>query len=310
MPNERETGVRVTGVSKTYRTTRVLDSISFDVPAGTVTGLLGPNGSGKSTAMRAMLGLTIPDEGTTTFDGVPFRDLPHPGRTVGALLDPGAHHPGRSVHDTLAGAAILVGAPRGRASELIDALGLAPAARRRFGALSLGMKQRVALAVALVGRPRHLILDEPMNGLDIETADWLRTTLVHHAHTTGGSVLVSTHLLEELQTFADRIVVLSEGGIRHSGAVGDLTSATRATVVPADPERLRRALADRGIPFTAAPDGSRFSVDTDPRSLSLLLIADGIAIDELAEDRESISTLYRRLTRGEYRVEGDVLDPR
>lgn len=311
MRHDSDTGIRVRGVTKTYRTTRVLDGVSFDIPAGTVTGLLGPNGSGKSTAMRTMLGLTIPDRGSTTFDGVAFRDLALPGRTVGALLDPSAHHPGRSVQDTLAGAALLAGAPRERVGELIATLGLASAARRRFGALSLGMKQRVALAVALVGRPRHLILDEPMNGLDIETAEWLRGMLMRHAHTTGGSVLVSTHLLEELQTFADRIVVLSEGAIRYSGAVGDLApGAARATVVAADADLLRRALTSRGIPFRLDADTGRFSVETDPRSLSRLCLADGIVIDELAQDRESISDIYRRLTRGQYRVEGDVLDPR
>ncbi|MFN3949526.1 ATP-binding cassette domain-containing protein [Microbacterium sp.] len=310
MPHDSDTGIRVKGVTKTYRTKRVLDGVSFDIPAGAVTGLLGPNGSGKSTSMRTMLGLTIPDTGSTTFDGVAFRDLPRPGRTVGALLDPGAHHPGRSVEDTLAGAALLAGAPRERVRELIATLGLASAARRRFGALSLGMKQRVALAVALVGRPRHLILDEPMNGLDIETADWLRGVLVQHAHATGGSVLVSTHLLEELQTFADRIVVLSEGVIRHSGEVGDLASGAKATVVAADPDLLQRALTSRGIPFRLDAGAGRFSVETDPRSLSRVCLADGIVIDELAEDRESISDLYRRLTRGQYRVEGDVLDPR
>ncbi|AZS42725.1 putative ABC transporter ATP-binding protein YxlF [Microbacterium oleivorans] len=304
------TGIRVRSVSKSYGGKRVLDDVSFDIPAGTVTGLLGPNGSGKSTAMRSMLGLTIADAGSTTFDGVPYRDLAQPGRTVGALLDPGAHHPGRSVRDTLASAAILAGVPLERARELTGTLGLATAERRRFGALSLGMKQRVALALALLGRPRHLILDEPMNGLDIETADWLRKTLVHHAHTTGGSVLVSTHLLQELQTFADRIVVLSEGAIRYSGDVNELTSGRNATVVAVDPDLMRRALTSRGIPFTTDADGSRFAVGVDPRSLSQICIADAIVIDELAEDRESISDLYRRLTRGQYHVEGDVLDLR
>ncbi len=310
MPQHPDTGIRVSGVSKAYGAKRVLDDVSFDIPSGTVTGLLGPNGSGKSTAMRAMLGLTIADAGSTTFDGILFRDLAQPGRTVGALLDPGAHHPGRSVEDTLATAAILTGSPRERVSELIATLGLASAARRRFGALSLGMKQRVALAVALVGRPRHLILDEPMNGLDIETGDWLRSTLVHHAHTTGGCVLVSTHLLQELQTFADRIVVLSEGAIRYSGEVGDLTAEKNATAIAVDPDLLRRALTTRGIPFSVRPEDGRFSVGIDPRSLSEICIADSIVLDELAEDRESISDLYRRLTRGQYRVEGDVFDPR
>lgn len=307
MPREHDTGIRVTGVSKSYRKKRVLDDITFDVPAGTITGLLGPNGSGKSTVMRAMLGLTLTDSGSTTFDGIPYRDLPQPGRCVGALLDPTAHHPGRSVEDTLSSAAVLAGVPIERARGLIAILGLASASHRRFGALSLGMKQRLALALALMGSPRHLILDEPMNGLDIETADWLRTTLIQHAHATGGSVLVSTHLLEELQTFADRIVVLSEGTIRYVGEVDQLSPETGTKVVAADPEAMMRALQSRALSFRFDRESSRFFVGTAPRSLSKICISESILIDELGEDRESISDVYRRLTRGEYRVEGDAI---
>lgn len=306
MPDDRDTGIRVTGVSKAYRGKRVLDDVSFDTPPGTVTGLLGPNGSGKSTAMRTMLGLTIPDAGSVTFDGVRYPDLVVPGRSVGALLDPAAHHPGRSVDETLASAAILTGVPLVRARELAGSVGLGSVGRRRFGALSLGMKQRVALALALIGRPRYLILDEPMNGLDIETADWLRTTLVHHARESGGAVLVSTHLLQELQTFADRIVVLSEGRVNYAGAVGDLASETGAAVVAADAGLLHRALTRRGVAYTFEPSARRFSVALPPRSLSEICLAEGIVLDELTGDSESISDLYRRLTQGEYRVERPV----
>lgn len=310
MPPDHDAGILVSGLSKTYRKKSVLTDVSFSVPAGSITGLLGPNGSGKSTVMRSMVGLTAADAGTTTFDGSFYRDLPHPGQTVGALLDPTAHHPGRSVRDTLATAAVLAGVTAHRARELTDVLGLASVSRRRFGALSLGMKQRVALGVALIGSPRYLLLDEPLNGLDIETTDWLRTTLLHHAHSTGGSVLVSTHLLEELQTWADRIIVLSEGQIRFSGSVSTLDSNAVAAVTVAEPDRLQHALTSRGIRFRIEPDSRRLAVDLNTRALSRICIAENIEIDELSSARGSISDAYRRLTRGQYQVEGDVLETR
>ena len=310
MSTDHGSGIRVSHVSKRYGDTDVLTDVSFDIPPGTVTGLLGPNGSGKSTVMRTMVGLTIPDAGSVTFDGSAYRDLPLPGRHVGTLLDPTAHHPGRSVDATIASAAILMDIPLARARDLTASLGLSTVGRRRFGALSLGMKQRVALALALLGQPRYLILDEPMNGLDIDTADWLRRTLIDHARRTGGAVLVSTHLLHELQTFADRIVVVSEGVISHTGAVDDLAAEARATVVAVDADRMRLTLGARGIPHDFDAATQRFTVDLSPRALSEICVAERLVIDELGRETASISDLYRRLTRGAYRPEGSVLEHR
>lgn len=301
-------GIRLRDVAKSYGSAHVLHGVTFDCPPGTVTGLLGPNGSGKSTAMRTMIDLTRADAGTVTYGRTPYRDLALPGRSVGSVLDPGAHHPGRSVHETLMIAAIMTDAPRSRVNDLIAMLGLSSVARRRFGALSLGMKQRVALGLALIGNPRYLILDEPMNGLDIETGAWLRDTLVRHAHTAGGVVLVSTHLLNELQLFADRLVVLSQGTIAYSGPVRPPQTRVRTVVTPADVDLFRRALDRRGIAHTPDATGRGLVVEAAPRAVSEISVSDAILIDELTAVTESIADLYRSLTQGDYRTEGTVLD--
>lgn len=310
MPLSRAPGIRVAGLAKSYRGTRVLRDVSFDCPGGSITGLLGPNGSGKSTTMRAMLGLTRPDAGSIVFDGLAYRDVPVPGRVVGAVLDPLAHHPGRTVDETLAAAATLMDVPVHHSREMVASLGLGSVRRRRFGALSLGMKQRVSLAIALLGRPRHLVLDEPMNGLDVETSAWLRDALVRHAHTQGGAVLVSTHLLHELQTFADRIVILSRGCTTYSGAVATPDAIARADVVAVDAGQMRRALRAHGLAFAEDESTGRFRVTASVRAVSEVCIQERVVVDELTPVRESIEDAYLRLTEGEYAVQGDAVDHR
>lgn len=306
--NER--GLQVSEVSKSYAGTRVLESVTFTCAPGRITGLLGPNGSGKSTVMRIMLALARADSGAVTFDCTPFEHLASPGRVVGAMVDPGAHHPGRNVRETLAHAAILMNVPLTRSREVMDTLGLASVGRRRFGALSLGMKQRVSLAIALMARPRYLILDEPMNGLDVETADWLREALVHQARVQDACVLLSTHLLEELQSFADDIVVLNRGEVSFAGAVSE-QDRSRCVVVTSEPVRLRRALDLRGIVYASAPttpgqgdEIESFQIDADHRAVGLILRDEAILIHELAPSRESIRATYARVTDGAFRARG------
>ncbi|MFT4052750.1 MAG: ABC transporter ATP-binding protein [Microbacterium sp.] len=291
-------GIDVVGVSKSYGPVRVLSDVSFSCPLGSVTGLLGPNGSGKSTVMRIMLALAHADDGVVVYDGHEYRELRVPSQYVGAMIDPAAHHSGRSVAETLAGAAILADVPLSRSREVMDLLGLGSVRRRRFGALSLGMKQRVGLAIALIGRPKYLILDEPMNGLDIESSDWLRDTLTSHARD-GGAVLLSTHLLQELQGFADRLVVLSQGRVTFSGGVDDSPPEHALVRVP-EPDLLRLSLDRRGIDYTWEQTSLHFRVRAHPLAIGRILLEDAILVEELVWERESIRDTYMRLTQGEY----------
>lgn len=291
-------GVDVCQVSKMYGAVSVLEDVSFTCPPGSVTGLLGPNGSGKSTVMRIMLGLAHADRGTVRYGGSAYRDIPHPARVVGAMVDPAAHHPGRSVAETLAAAAILADVPHARSREIIDALGLGAVRRRRFGALSLGMKQRVGLGIAFIGKPSSLIFDEPMNGLDIETSAWLRDALSQHARE-GGVVLLSTHLLQELQGFADRLVVLSQGRVTYAGGV-EQSGPDHALVKVAESERFRSCLERRGIEHSWDADSMRFRVRAHPLVIGQIFLDEAILVEELAWDRESIRDTYLRLTHGDH----------
>ncbi|GFJ94781.1 hypothetical protein Prum_084230 [Phytohabitans rumicis] len=204
--------ISVEHLTKRYGPHTAVDDVSFRCEPGTVTGFLGPNGAGKSTTMRMICGLTPPTAGGATVGGVPYRRLPNPGRHVGVLLDASAQHPGRTGRETLALAAQIMGVDRGRVGELLDLVGLdTAAARKRVRAYSLGMRQRLGLAYALLGDPRVLILDEPANGLDPEGIFWMRSVLRGFADR-GGTVLLSSHLLREVEAVADRLVVIGAGG--------------------------------------------------------------------------------------------------
>ena len=211
-------------LTKRYGDVLAVDDISFTVEAGSITGFLGPNGAGKSTAMRCLTGLAFPTEGEALIDGRRYRDIPNPSAQVGVLLDASAQHPGRTGRETLRAAAIAMGAPRSRVDEVIELAGLTAAeARKRVGAYSLGMRQRLGIAQAFLGSPRVLILDEPANGLDPQGIHWMRTVLRRFADA-GGTVLLSSHLLHEVQQVADRIVMIGHGRILTEGSIDDLTA--------------------------------------------------------------------------------------
>ncbi|MBE3002309.1 ATP-binding cassette domain-containing protein [Nocardiopsis sp. HNM0947] len=215
--------ISIDGVSKTYGKARAVENVGFTAEPGAVTGLIGPNGSGKSTTLRILLGITRPDTGTATVGGSRYRDLAFPLRTVGALLDNAAPLPERRAVDHLTWIARSNGIPKVRAREVLDAVGLSRAAKDRVKSYSLGMRQRLGIAAALLGDPDIIVLDEPMNGLDPEGIRWIRDLMRERADA-GGTVLVSSHFMKELESVADHAVLLAGGRVRASGALGDIVA--------------------------------------------------------------------------------------
>ncbi|MFC5825987.1 ABC transporter ATP-binding protein [Nonomuraea insulae] len=210
-------------VSKTYQEVRALDDVSFSVQPGTVTGFLGPNGAGKSTALRILAGLARPTSGSATVLGLPYAELGHPGYHVGTLLDASAHHPGRTGREVLTLGAMLLGLPRSRVAEVLELVGLTvKESRRAVGGYSLGMRQRLGIGHALLGRPRALILDEPANGLDPQGIQWMRG-LLRDLTEAGCAVLLSSHLLYEVEQIADHIVMIGRGRVLAEGTVAELS---------------------------------------------------------------------------------------
>jgi ABC-2 type transport system ATP-binding protein len=213
--------ITVDTLTKRYGAVLAVDGLSFEVGPGRVTGFLGPNGAGKTTTLRMLLGLARPDRGTATIGGVRYRDLPHPARTVGAALDADCFHPGRSAIQHLRIVATAAGIPRSRVAQVLDLTGLAEAGHRRVGGFSLGMRQRLTLAAALLGDPAVLIMDEPLNGLDPDGIRWMRDLLRRLAGE-GRTVLISSHLLAEAAQTVDDVVVVSHGRLAAQGPVAEL----------------------------------------------------------------------------------------
>jgi len=214
--------LELTHVTKRFGSVLALDDVTFTVPSGQIVGFLGPNGAGKSTCLGILTGLVTPDEGGATVGGVRYADLPNPAATVGSLLSTEGFHPGRSGLETLRMAALTLGLPRRRVGEVLAEVGLSDAeARRRVGAYSLGMRQRLGVAQALLGDPQALILDEPANGLDPQGVRWIRRLLRAHADA-GGTVLLSSHLIGELAEIVDDVVIINGGQIKAWGGVADV----------------------------------------------------------------------------------------
>ncbi|GAA3539508.1 hypothetical protein GCM10022419_019450 [Nonomuraea rosea] len=210
-------------LSKIYKGVKALDDVSFTVEAGTVTGFLGPNGAGKSTALRILTGLSRPTSGSATVLGRPYAELDRPGFHVGTLLDAGAQHPGRTGREVLTLGAMMLGLPGSRVDEVLDLVGLTgKEGGRAVGGYSLGMKQRLGIGHALLGRPRAVILDEPANGLDPQGAHWMRGLLRNLAEA-GCAVLLSSHQLHEVEQVADRIVLIGRGRVLAQGSVAELS---------------------------------------------------------------------------------------
>ena len=251
--------ITTTALTKSYRRIPAVRDVSLYCEPGTITGFLGANGAGKSTTLKMIVGLTRPDRGSATIDGRPFVDLPNPTRVVGTLLDPSAMHPGRTGRATLMIAARMADVATSRVEHLLDLVGIDHAANQRVGTYSLGMRQRLGIAQALVGEPSVLILDEPANGLDPEGIAWMRTLLADFADR-GGTVLLSSHLLHEVQATADHLVVISEGAVVASGRMDELLASSTLVVRSPDPVALAAALSAGHIDYAAGPHET-FTVD-------------------------------------------------
>jgi ABC-2 type transport system ATP-binding protein len=282
--------LEVEHVTKRYGHTVAVDDVSFRVEPGRVTGFLGPNGSGKSTTMKVLLDLAAADQGRANLGGVRYRDLADPARTVGVVLEPNAFHPGRSGRKHLAILADTVGIPSTRVDEVLELVGLASAAERRAGAYSLGMKQRLSLAGALLGDPPVLILDEPGNGLDPQGIRALRDLLRARADA-GHTVFLSSHLLGEVEHLVDEVIVLNRGRLVTSGTLQELQRAA-IRVRCAAPDRLGDALRTAGAVVQHA-DGDLLRVrHMTIDAVGEVALRTGVALRELAPDTSSLEDLF------------------
>jgi ABC-2 type transport system ATP-binding protein len=292
--------VEVSGLTKSFGPVRAVSDLSFTVEPGTVTGFLGPNGAGKTTTLRMVLGLMQPDLGTATFNGAPYTTLAEPLRTVGAVLET-AFHPARSGRNHLRVYCRAAGLALSRADEVLTQVGLADAGGRRAGGYSLGMRQRLALATALLGDPSVLVLDEPANGLDPEGIQWLRGFLRHLAHDQGRTVLVSSHLLSEVEQTVDRVVIVGAGELVREGSMEQLRSGAdgAGTVLVRSPEaaRLAEVLRADGRGVTAE-DGTLSITGTTPADVGRRAFAAGIELHELRSRTSGLEEIYFQLTAG------------
>ncbi len=268
-------------VTKHFGSVAAVDDLDFTVEPGRVTGFLGPNGAGKTTSLRMLLGLVATTSGAATIGGKAYRDLDDPMRAVGASLD-AAFHPGRSGRGHLAVTAAAAGIPRERVTAVLEQTGMSPYADRRVGGYSMGMRQRLGLATALLGDPGVLVLDEPINGLDPEGIRWIRSFLRALADE-GRTILVSSHLLSEVQQTVDDVVVIAGGRLRYVGTLSALEGTTAAigSVVDApDRAALTAALAAAGHETRVGPDG--VAVDLPPVEVGRIALAAGVALSALA----------------------------
>ena len=268
------------GLTKRLGGHLVVDDVSFRCEPGTITGFLGPNGAGKTTTMRLLCGLLDADAGSAAVLGGAYRDLPNPGRRVGILLDAAAQHAGRRGREALAVSAQMMAVDEARVDGLLDLVGLDRAAgRKRVRQYSLGMRQRLGIAHALLGDPEVLILDEPANGLDPEGMRWMRGLLREFADR-GGTVLLSSHLLHEVEAIADRMVIIGGGRIVAQGSRAELLSGAGTLVRAADDAALAAALTAAGLEIVAAADGG-YLVDAEPEDVGRVALAGGVALSRL-----------------------------
>jgi ABC-2 type transport system ATP-binding protein len=292
--------VEVRGLSKSFGQVRAVSDLGFTVEPGSVTGFLEPNCAGKTTTLRMLLGLMHPDAGTATFNGAPYTSLTDPLRTVGAVLET-AFHPARYGRNHLRVYCRAAGFPLSRADEVLVQVGLADAGNRRAGGYSLGMRQRLALATALLGDPAVLVLDEPANGLDPEGIQWLRGFLRHMAHDQGRTVLVSSHLLSEVEQTVDRVVIVGAGRLVREGSMEQLRSGAdgAGTVLVRSPEVARLAdvlRADGG--HVTQEDGALTVTGSTTADVGRRAFAAGIELHELRSHTSGLEEIYFQLTSG------------
>ncbi|MFC8624445.1 ABC transporter ATP-binding protein [Streptomyces anulatus] len=292
------TSIDIHELTKEYGTTRAVDRLSFRVQPGRVTGFLGPNGAGKSTAMRLVLGLDRPTRGSATIGGRPYARLTEPLRTVGALLDAQAAHGSRTARSHVAVLAASNGIPMSRVKAVLEETGLGDVGARRIKSFSLGMRQRLGIAVALLGDPHVVMLDEPSNGLDPEGIIWIRELMMRLARE-GRTVLVSSHLMNETASFADHLVVLGRGRLLADMSMKqflDSRSTPRVRLRTTEPDRLRSALASKGLTGVQADDG-RWAIDgVTAAEIGAIAAGEGIPLLELGDERATLEQAYLDLT--------------
>jgi ABC-2 type transport system ATP-binding protein len=290
--------IEIAGLTKSYGGTRAVNDLSFTVEPGRVTGFLGPNGAGKSTTMRLVLGLDRPDSGTAKIGGKPYVELTQPLCRVGALLEARALHAGRSARNHLRYLAQTQGIANARVEELLELVGLASVADKRVKGFSLGMGQRLGVAVALLGDPGVLMLDEPVNGLDIEGVRWIRTLLRSLADE-GRTVLLSSHLLSEVSVTADHLVVIRGGQLVADCSTADLLdlgSGGSVTVISPEPGRLCEVVVAAGGRVTALEGDTLRISDLDAARIGELAAHSGVVLHELTPQRASLEDTFVELT--------------
>ncbi len=299
--------IEVTGLTRTYGAFTAVDDVTFTAEPGRVTGFLGPNGAGKTTTMRVMVGLTPPTHGTATIGGHLYRDLPNPGRHVGVLLDASAQHAGRTGREILTLGAKSMRLPLSRVDEMLELVSLEDdESKRRLRNYSLGMKQRLGIAHALLGDPEVLILDEPANGLDPAGIRWMRDLLKGYARR-GGTVLLSSHLLNEVELIADEMILIGRGRIVAQGdkrTLLDSGSDVSALVASEDDDTLAAALREQG--HTVTVDQDLLRVDASTADVGRLAIERRIVLTELRNGAAGLEDLFLQLTSDTQR---DVLAP-
>jgi len=288
-------------LTKRYGAFTAVDRVSFRAEPGSVTGFLGPNGAGKSTTMRMMAGLTRPSAGHSTILGVPYERLPNPGRHVGVLLDASAQHAGRTGREVLRLGATVMGLPRTRVDEMLEVVGLSGSeGERRIANYSLGMRQRLGIAHALMADPQVLILDEPANGLDPAGIHWMRGLLKSFAER-GGTVLLSSHLLHEIEVIADHLVMIGRGSIVADGSKAALLSSVGTLVRGLDARALGRSLDDAGFAYTTTTDQA-YVVAATGEQIGTAAVRAGVVVTELrAADGAGLEDMFLQLTSDDAR---------
>jgi ABC-2 type transport system ATP-binding protein len=289
--------IEIRGMSKRFGKVEAVRDLSFEVQAGRVTGFLGPNGAGKSTTLRMLLGLIHPSSGEGTFGGRRYEDLPHPSAQVGVVLEEASFHPGRSGRNHLRVLAAAGDHPAGRVDEVLETVGLTTAAGRRVKGYSMGMRQRLAIAAALLGDPEVLILDEPANGLDPPGIRWMRDLLRSEA-ARGRAVLVSSHLLSEVAQAADDVVVIAGGVLRASGPLEGVLGGPDGPMTRVRAEEVRRLadlLRERGM-FVEAERSALIVRGASPEAVGAVAAEHGVALSELVAVSRSLEDAFFELT--------------
>ncbi len=295
-----ESAIVAEKLTKKFGDVLAVDNLSFQVGRGKITGFLGPNGAGKSTTLRMLLGLVRPTSGSATIAGIPYTKLRTPARYVGAVLETSSFHPGRSAMEHMRWIAAAGGLSSQRIGQTLKLVGLQGVADRRVGKFSLGMRQRLGLAAALLGNPAILILDEPANGLDPEGIHWLRNLLRYLANQ-GRSILISSHVLAEIAQIADEVIIIAGGRLVAQAGVGELTASHEHStrVVTPQLDQLTAVLAAKGVPTVSLGNGHLIARGISPRELGELASASGIVLHELVAQQTNLEEVFLELTGSE-----------